>query len=181
MLDLQDKPEAEAPLLVSLPSRRELIEDALRTDPQRSDRQIAREVGCDHKTVGSARIRLGIASPLGNSPPTPTEQRQMLIAAGEHFDKLYPSASGETAEEAVDNAIAKGIVNLGGKCPPPPGVVDAPKYDPFDPKHGDLVIPHQPAIAVYENTAGSIVIRQVASAYGEDDPILRKVAAEAGR
>jgi hypothetical protein len=73
-------------------------------------------------------------------------------------------------------------------------VVDKPpKYDPFDPKEGDMVIPHQPAIAVYENTVGAIVICQCATAYDEDDPIIqvrpehvekliasiRKVAAEA--
>jgi hypothetical protein len=57
-------------------------------------------------------------------------------------------------------------------CPPPPGVADAPKYDPFDPKEGDMVIPHQPAIAVYENTSGAVVIIQAASDYQGEDPII---------
>jgi hypothetical protein len=78
-------------------------------------------------------------------------------------------------------------------CPPPPGVVDKPKYDPFDPKEGDMVIPHQPAIAVYENTSGAVVIIQCSDDPDQDDPIilvrpehvekliarLRKVAKEA--
>jgi hypothetical protein len=59
------------------------------------------------------------------------------------------------------------------QCPPPPGVVDEPKYDPFDPKEGDMVIAHQPAVAVYENTSGAIVIIQATADYrGEDSIIL---------
>jgi hypothetical protein len=156
-------------------AKRALIESELRKDPNRSDREIARIVGADHKTVGSRRAKLGIASPLGNSPPTPTEQRHMLIEGAKDFNKLYPPGPSEidaTAEEAVDNAIAKSVVRLGMKCPPPPGVVDEPKYDPFDPKDGDMVIPHQPAIAVYENTSGAVVIIQAASAYDTEDPII---------
>jgi hypothetical protein len=155
MLDLLDKPETET--AIDTATKRSLIEAELRKDPSRSDRKIAEAVGhgiC-HKTVGSARERLGIAIPL----------------AGSISPSISPTA-----------------------CPPPPGVVDKPpKYDPFDPKEGDMVIPHQPAIAVYENTVGAIVICQCATAYDEDDPIIqvrpehvekliasiRKVAAEA--
>lgn len=39
-------------------------------------------------------------------------------------------------------------------------MVDEPPYDFFDPKGEDLVVPHQPAIAVYENTQGAVAIRQ---------------------
>jgi hypothetical protein len=98
--------------------KRALIENELRENPQRSDREIARVVGhgVDHKTVGAARERLGIATPLGNSPeaPTPTERRHMLIDGAEDFNKLYPPGPSEptTAEEQVDEAIAKGVVNL---------------------------------------------------------------------
>ena len=95
-------------------AKRALIESELRRDAGRSDREIARIVGCDHKTVGAARERLGIASPLGNSPPTPTEQRHMLIEGAKHFNRLYPPGPSEVAdaEEAVDNAIATGVVKL---------------------------------------------------------------------
>jgi hypothetical protein len=175
MLDTIDRAESittELPLDTA--AKRALIETELRKDAGRSDREIARVVGADHKTVGSWRAKLGIASPLGNSPPTPTEQRHMLIEGCKDFDKRYPSgpSDGHSVEEAVDNAIANGVVSLGAKCPPPPGVVDEPKFDPFDPKHGVMVVPHQPAIAVYENTQGAIVICQCASAYDEDDPII---------
>src|SRR5712672_3002318 len=61
--------ESNAPPLVELPTKRELIEDALRADASRSDRSIADSIGVDHKTVGAARKRLGLPSPLGNSPP----------------------------------------------------------------------------------------------------------------
>jgi hypothetical protein len=107
---------AEEPKLDTA-SKRALIESELRENPQRSDRDIARVVGCDHKTVGAARERLGIATPLGNSPqpPTPTEQRHMLIGGCKDFDARYPPGPSEvaTAEEAVDNAIADGKISAG--------------------------------------------------------------------
>jgi phage N-6-adenine-methyltransferase len=39
-------------------ARRALIEDELRDRPERSDRQVAAELGVDHKTVGATRERL---------------------------------------------------------------------------------------------------------------------------
>jgi hypothetical protein len=215
VLDLQ--PQAK---LVELPTKRELIEDALRTDPRRSDREIARIVGCDHKTVGAARAKLSPS--ISPSAPTPTETRDMLIEGCKDFDKRYPPGPSEvaTAEEAVDNAIADGKVSTagagdaaashlaqtvqaivdrhspGGRCPPPPGTVDKPpEWDPFEPGSDALIVPPQPAIAVYANNAGSISIRQPADDYTDDDLIivirpehvdkliarLRKVAAEASR
>jgi hypothetical protein len=107
MLDLLDKAETET--TIGIAAKRALIEAELQKNPQRSDRKIAEAVGhgiC-HKTVGAARERLGIASPLGNSPqpPTPTEHRQMLINAGKDFDAKHPP---ESAEEVVDRMIAEG-------------------------------------------------------------------------
>jgi hypothetical protein len=94
-------------------ARRAAIEAELRKDPDRSDREIARVVGCDHKTVRAARERPGIASPLGNSPPNPTKHRRMLIEGCKDFDTQYPPVPSDvhSAEEAVDNAIAKGVVS----------------------------------------------------------------------
>jgi hypothetical protein len=141
----------------------------LRNNPQLSDRKIAERVGCDHKTVGAWRARLETNSPPGNSAPTPTEFRGMLIEGVKDFDA---NVKPETAEEAVDNALAKGIVKPplvpGSKCPPPPGVVDEPEEDFFSPDSTTMVIPHQPAIAVYENTLGAVVIRQEQD-FGDDD------------
>jgi hypothetical protein len=154
-------------------AKRALIEKQLRENPQRSDREIARAVGNDicHKTVGAHRTRLGIASPLGNSPPTPTEQRHMLTEGCKDFDKLYPPGPSDlqSAEEAVDNAIAKGVVSLGTKCPPPPGVIDEPEENYFLPESDSLVLPSQPAIAVYTNRYEQIVIRQEASGFQDED------------
>lgn len=154
MLDTIDRNETtvtELPLDAA--TKRALIEAEIRKDASRSDREIARVVGCDHKTVGTARERLGIATPLAGSISPP----------------ISPLASPAPAAE--------------------------PEWDPFDGKSEEMVIPHQPAIAVYENTAGAIVIRQVASPSDDEDPIimvrpehvekliarLRKVAAEVGR
>jgi hypothetical protein len=58
MLDLLNKSENET--AIDTVTKRERIETELRADPNRSDRKIASVVGCDHKTVGSARDRLGL-------------------------------------------------------------------------------------------------------------------------
>jgi hypothetical protein len=102
-----DEPKADTA------AKRRLIETELRKDASRSDREIERVLGngiC-HKTIGAHRKRLGITSPLGNSPPTPTERRHMLIEGCKDFDKKYPPGS---AEEAVDNAIADGMIANAG-------------------------------------------------------------------
>jgi hypothetical protein len=75
----------------------------------------------------------------------------------------------QSAEETVDNAIAKGVVKLGAKCPPPPGVIDEPEENYFLPESDSLVLPSQPAIAVYTNRYEQIVIRQEASAFQDED------------
>src|SRR5260370_18140743 len=42
----------------SVAEKRAAIETQLRENPQRSDREIARIVGCDHKTIGNVRGKL---------------------------------------------------------------------------------------------------------------------------
>jgi hypothetical protein len=139
-------------------AKRASIETELRKDAGRSDREIARVVGVDHKTGTAARERLGIASPLGNySAPATWRER----------NKASPNVTEMTVTEASPS------VSNHDKCPPPPGVVDEPKYDPFDPVKGDMVIPGQPAIAVYENIQGAIVIIQENSDPHEEDPVIR--------
>jgi hypothetical protein len=173
MLDTLDKTTTELPLDNSTTVKRALIESELRKDGSRSDREIARVVGCDHKTVGAARERLGIASPLGNSLPlTPTEHRQMLINAGEAFDAKYPN---ETPEQVVDRMIAEGKLSYataGAGGGDPPLVPKEPEFDPFESGAAEMVIPHQPAIAVYENPFGAVVIRQERLAGDDDDPVI---------
>jgi hypothetical protein len=173
MLDVQEKPELafEEPK-PSVAEKRTAIETALRENPQRSDREIARIVDVDHKTVAARRRAMGIASPLGNSPPTPTEHRQMLINAGKDFDAKYPQ---ETAEEVVDPMLAEGKLNYataGSGGAGTPVVPKEPEFDPFAQDCEDLVIPHQPAIAVYENPFGAVIIRQSCTMGDNDDPII---------
>jgi hypothetical protein len=97
-------------------AKRALIESELRENPQRSDREIARLVDCDHKTVAAHRKRLGPATPIGNSPP------------------ISPWKPAPPAKE--------------------------PEFDPFDNDGEDLVVRHQPAIAIYLNPWNAVVIRQ---------------------
>jgi len=114
VLDLEPEPKLDTA------GKRARIETELRENPQRSNHAIARAVGHSicHKTVAAARERLGSAT-LGNSPtePTPTERRHMLIEGCKDFDAKYPPGPAEvaTAEEAVDVALAKGIVSLDPK------------------------------------------------------------------
>jgi len=138
--------ESNAPPLVELPTKRELLDDALRTNSNRSDREIAREVGVDHKTVGAARTRLGLPSPLGNSPP------------------VSPAAS-PGKEMSLGEATDKAVAMIASLTKPA-----EPEFDPFTANGEELVIPHQPAIAVYENPYGAVVIRQERS--DDDDPFI---------
>jgi hypothetical protein len=47
-------------------------------------------------------------------PPTPTEQRRLLVNGAADFMSKYPPAPGEpqTPEEATDDALASGAVRL---------------------------------------------------------------------
>jgi hypothetical protein len=185
-----DAIETELPLDTA--AKRALIESELRKDAGRSDREIARIVGCDHKTVGAARDRLGIASPLGNfTPPTPTEHRQMLINAGEAFDAKYPPGPSEVraAEEAVDNAIAEGKIGYanagrGGvgdevaarPCVNVREIVSklAPEDDPNMQMYWH--IPHQAAIECRALVNGGVEVWQEGQ-NGDDEAVIIHVAA----
>jgi hypothetical protein len=149
-------------------AKRVLIESELRRDAGRSDREIARIVGVDHKTVGAARERLGIVSPsLGNSPPTATDRRNMLINACEAFDAKNPP---EIAENVVDRMIAEGKIGDAVAARPNltvKAVVAEPEENHFLPESESLVLPSQPAIAVYTNRYGQVVIRQEET-FGDD-------------
>jgi hypothetical protein len=114
MLDtIERTTETELPLDTA--AKRALIETELRKDAGRSDREIARIVGCDHKTVGSARERLGIASPLGNSAPSQTVTNRHGVTLS---PELFP----------ILNATAR----TGEK-----------KFNPFDPDDDCLVAPER--------------------------------------
>src|SRR4051794_39556607 len=104
---------------VGTTEKRSLIEAELHKDPNRSNRQIAAALGNSicHKTVGAARERLGIASPLSISP-----------------------------------TVSPTMVPVKPKPPE--------DENHFLPESETLVLPSQPAIAVYTNGYGQVVIRQ---------------------
>ncbi|MBP1092994.1 hypothetical protein [Bradyrhizobium diazoefficiens] len=140
-------------------AKRTLIEQELRSNPNRSNREIARAVGngIDHKTVGAARERMGIACPLGNSPPTPTERRAMLIAGAADFMAKHPEQhDGTTAEEAVDAAVAAGKISLA------PG----PNEDDMD---LCWIIPRQALIECRPTHDGTVEIWQQGQLGPDDD------------
>jgi len=93
-------------------AKRTLIEAELRKDPSRADREIARIVGCDHKTVGSARERLGIASPLGNSAGTKTRE-QLLLETMPHIDPNSPAFKADLQKVEAAAAIEEAREKLG--------------------------------------------------------------------
>jgi hypothetical protein len=131
MLDTIEKPAAESPLLVELPTKRELIEDALRTDPKKSDRAIAKTFGVDHKTVGAARARLGlINSPVGNAGASQTVTKRHAVTVS---PELFPilNAAKRTGEK---------------------------KFNPFDPDDDCLIAPERLGLACFVNTRDNIVI-----------------------
>jgi hypothetical protein len=143
MLDVVEQ-TTELPLDTA--AKRALIEIELRKDASRSDREIARVVGCDHKTVAAHRAKpLPIPSPRTSSPP--------------------------------------------------PGEIDEPEENHFLPESESLVLSAQPAVAVYTNRYGQIVIRQEGGISDDGDHFvyvcpqhveklitsIRKVAAEASR
>jgi hypothetical protein len=106
--------------LVEQPTKGELIVEALRTNPNRSDREIGRICGVDHKTVAKAR---GKIVPIASPPVSPWK---------------------------------------------PAAVEKEPPFDPFGEDGEDLVVRHQPAIAIYLNPWNAVVIRQRSD--DNDDP-----------
>jgi hypothetical protein len=112
--------------------KRAVIESELRKDPQRSDRKIAEAVGhgVDHKTIGAARARLGIATPLGNAAASQTVTNRHGVTLS---PDLFPilNAAKRTGEK---------------------------KFNPFDPNDDCLIAPERLGLACFVNTRDNIVI-----------------------
>jgi hypothetical protein len=154
-----DTVENELPLDTA--AKRALIESELRENPQRSDRAIAQAVGhgvC-HKTVGAARERLGIASPLGNSAAPKTREQLLLETLPPDIDV---NSLAFNADRAKVDAIAA-AETIREKL----GLNQEENH--FLPESESLVLPSQPAIAVYTNRYNQVVIRQEASGYQDED------------
>jgi len=170
---------------LSTAEKRNRIEVELFDNPNRSDREIGRVVGVDHKTVGAARERLGIASPLGNSQPELSPREQLLRKTlPSDIDPDSPAFQADLAkiDRIADAEAAREVLGMNDE------------EDHFEPGNDAIAVPGQPALAVYRNRYGSLVIRQEA-AYPNDDPAiyvrpenvemliakLRAVAAEASK
>jgi hypothetical protein len=109
MLDTVERTTTTELPLVEQPTKQELIAEELRVNPSRSDREIGRICGVDHKTVASHRAKV---LPIASPPASPWKP------------------------------------------------VKEPEFDPFDKNGEDLVVKHQPAIAIYLNPWDAVVIRQ---------------------
>jgi hypothetical protein len=80
---------------------------AVAAKPAMAKRSLPKDdAGGDHEAPAVATSEQGA--------PTPTERRHMLIEGCKDFDKKFPPGPDEvqTAEAAVDDAIAKGVVTL---------------------------------------------------------------------
>jgi hypothetical protein len=90
----RDRASDAGDIIAVPPTKRAAIESELRNDAGRSDRR---------------RREMGIAPPLGNSPPpNPDAFRGMLVKGIEDFDAKYPQ---ESAGECVDRMISEGKIS----------------------------------------------------------------------
>lgn len=92
MLDVVENTEAR----LDRAERRALIQQEIRANPDRSDRDIARGIGCDHKTVGSVRAEMGKICP--ENSPTERTTAQLLADSMPHID---------TEGEAFKDSLAR--------------------------------------------------------------------------
>lgn len=108
-------------------------------------------------------------------PPTPTERRRMLVNATAAFDQKFPREPGDasTAEEAVDNAIAKGIVHLDYRVQE---AVTAAEVAAFEEQDQKFTIPRQAQIECRALVDGGVEIWQEGQ-HGTDEDATIHVAA----
>jgi hypothetical protein len=160
MTDTAIQPELE---IAAPPTKRAAIESELHNDANRSDREIARVVGCDHKTVAARRREMGIAPPLGNSPPTsPREFRDMLVKGTKEFDAKFQP---ESAEECVDRMIAEEKISYATAGSGGQGAVrgkddNAQPSSVADDEGVTMLCPAQWETTIHFNEAGDAVLCQ---------------------
>lgn len=84
--------------------------------------------------------------------PTPSERRQMFIEGAKEFDRRFPHPS---AEEQVDQALAKGVISLAIDERP-----QCEQCEDFDwVKDDSIVLREQRSVALYLNRARGLVLR----------------------
>lgn len=149
MLDVVTKPDTKA----------QRIERELLDNPERSDREIARFVGCDHKTVGSARARMSDLLAVDSPPisPASASREELLLRT------LPPGfRDSPLLKEQLDRISAWEELDRRDGFNP----------DPFGPGNPELVILSQPATVVYLNEYDQVCIRQAAES-DQDDQYMR--------
>lgn len=174
MLDTVARSETELPL--DTVTKRERVEQELRSNSARSDRQIGRVCGVDGKTVATARERLGISKtredllietlPPGIDPDSPAFMADL--------DKVDAITKREAAREALGMDEESGPKTHPFQAAPGSHAAkilgldkDEDKFDWFT--DDSVLLKRQPATAVYFNPAGDLVIRQEAEWNEEQD------------
>ena len=156
-------------MLDVITNKQELIERELQIDASRSDRAIARIVGCDHKTVGNARAKLLPIPQSGefdgdDEQPTLDQFRNLLVNGAKEFDEKYPP---ESAEQIVDRMIVEKLVEA-PRAVPDGGGDDFGSWR----TNPNVVVKSQQAIAIYFNNDGDLVIRQERDWCNDEDLVV---------
>lgn len=139
--------------------KRERIESELLADARRSDREIGRIVGVDHKTVGAVRRSIADRLTLPNSPPTSPSRVEALIKSLPPNIDPESQAFKESMENIERAALRESL-----------GLDQEDDDDDFDWLREKKVVLEQKATAIYWNPDGSLVIRQYE--FPDPDPVI---------
>jgi hypothetical protein len=134
-----------APSANTIAAKRALIESELQKDASRSDREIARIVGCDHKTVGTARAKFSPKAGIGDHVAATPGDVTGIIAHALSSAGLDPS---DPSLFPILTAAAQR---------------NEKKFNPFDPKPDNpddlcLIAPERLGLACFVNTRNNVVI-----------------------
>lgn len=170
MLDVVDNHE----LPLDRAAKRARIAEALRARPDDSNRKIAADLGVSDKTVGAVRADMADENPqvgVGAENDIPHEfddheQRNVLHTAG----LLLTHEADATSDVSLLRAGQALLAQSRGQSI---ASVDDGGFN-WDPEDRDVIVPAQPAIAVYKNAWDQAVIRSEAlDSHRDEDQIVR--------
>lgn len=174
MLDVLNNESRTELQLDNQPGKRERIEQELRSNSARSDREIGRVCGVDGKTVATARERLGIKKTredllIETLPPNIAPDSPGFIADLEQVDAVAKRQAARDALGMPPEGGAGFVAQPGSHAAKMLGLNKEENGEQeFDWFTDDSVLfKRQPATAVYFNVAGDLVIRQEAE-WNED-------------
>lgn len=169
MLDVAERTKlTDAPLL-DRASKRAAIEAELLGRPDDSNRAIARDVGCDDKTVAKIRSELEAAGeiPQRADKPEPNALSDADRDGLQHMHTTYTEAAAalhRAANEIQDVNLLRAARQLGEKARDTGAKLagePSADEDEFDwSKDPEVVFREQRGTAIYSNKFGEIVIRQ---------------------